>query len=212
MLKHQLEGIYHLPNYLSANEQSKLLELCREIRKESPLFTPTMASGKPFNYQMTNCGLTGWVSDRHGYRYTKTHPITNQPWAKMPSYIGELARKLVDEYVPEYSKSYFYKPETCLINYYQKGGRLGLHQDVSEKNLIAPIISISLGDSALFGIGGLKRSDPITDLMLNSGDILILSSQARLAFHEVKKIIPVENNILWNRGRLNLTIRQVYSD
>ena len=99
-------------------------------------------------------------------------------------------------------------PQTCLINYYSESGRLGLHQDKSERNLKPPIISISLGDDAIFLLG--RNRNEIQEILLRSGDVIILFGESRLYYHGIKRIIPGTSNLLKNGGRLNLTIRQVY--
>ncbi|MTJ17467.1 MULTISPECIES: alpha-ketoglutarate-dependent dioxygenase AlkB [unclassified Dolichospermum] len=194
----------HLQQYLTLEQQNEILKVCREVARQSPLFTPIMPSGKPFNCQMTSCGELGWISDTKGYRYSAIHP-NGKPWTPIPEIINNLAKDLANQ-IGEPG----YHPQTCLINYYQKSGKLGLHQDNSEKNLKPAIISISLGDDAIFLIGGNKRNAPTQEILLKSGDILILHGDSRLAFHGIKKIISGTSNLLKNGGRLNLTIRQVY--
>jgi DNA oxidative demethylase len=198
-----LNGFHHLPGFFSLEQQRELLSSCRAIARVSPLFTPVMpGSGAKFNYQMTNCGDWGWISDIKGYRYTREHPVTGEPWAAIPEIIRTSAMNLAEAY------GYSLLPQTCLINYYPAGGKLGLHQDNSEKNQTAPIISFSLGDDAVFLIGGLRRSDPTKEIVLRSGDALIMGGEARMAFHGVKKILPKTSNFLRHGGRINLTIRE----
>ncbi|MEG5043573.1 alpha-ketoglutarate-dependent dioxygenase AlkB [Microcoleus sp. B4-C1] len=198
----------HLPNYFNLAQQQELLTIARNIAQlNGGMTTPTMPNGARYNCSQTSCGLVGWLSDRKGYRYSKINPENSQPFAAMPPQLTEIAQKLallVDE--PHY------QPETCLINFYAANckSRLGLHQDNTEQNLKPCIISISLGDDCLFSIGGNNRKDPTTDLILRSGDALILHGDSRLAFHAVKKILPGTSNLLKNNGRLNLTFRQVY--
>lgn len=195
-----ISGFYHLQGILPELQQQAIVEVCREVYSHSPMFTPVMPSGQKFNCQMTSCGEYGWISDKNGYRYSKTHP-SGQRWHPIPSPIKEITTKLLGTE---------YDPQSCLINYYCESGRLGLHQDNSEKNLTAPILSISLGDDAVFIIGGLKRSDPIEKIILKSGDVVIMSNEARLIYHGVKKIVSGTSNLLRKGGRLNLTIRQVF--
>jgi alkylated DNA repair protein (DNA oxidative demethylase) len=129
----------HLQQYLSESQQQEILQHCREIGKKSPLFSPTMKNGSPFNYQMTNCGKVGWISDQNGYRYDDKHPVTNKPWQPIPGVIRNLVKSLAAE-VGDYN----YKPETCLINYYPQNSKLGLHQDNTEVNQKSPIISVTV--------------------------------------------------------------------
>jgi alkylated DNA repair protein (DNA oxidative demethylase) len=172
-------------------------EIGRAI-EEAPLFTPQMPrSGANFRYQMSNCGPLGWISDRAGYRYATTHPITGKPWPPFPPSLDKIIKILKqEEKIPNN-----YRPETCLINKYLENSSLGLHQDNTEKNLQAPIISISLGAMGIFQIGGFKRNDPIKEIALESGAILILSGEDRMRFHGLKKIFGPK--------RINLTIRQI---
>jgi alkylated DNA repair protein (DNA oxidative demethylase) len=185
---------------LSAPERKILIGEIGEILKDNPLFTPQMPrTGANFHYQMTNCGALGWISDRSGYRYTHTHPITGKPWPPFPPSLNAIIEILKqEEKIPNN-----YRAETCLINKYTQNSKLGLHRDNTEKNLNAPIISISLGAAGIFQIGGLKRNDPIEEIELKSGTILILSGEDRLRFHGLKKIIN-------GTKRINLTIRQIY--
>lgn len=193
----------HLKHYLNLPQQRRFLELARQIASTSPLFQPLMYSGKKINCQMTSCGDFGWISDRNGYRYDRLHPSTHKPFPPMPKEFSDLAIKIAKS-VGEFD----YKPQSCLINYYQKSGKLGIHQDNTEHNLLPAIISISLGDDAIFAIGGKKYSDPVSEITLKSGDVFVLHGDSRLFFHGIKKIIP-SSNLLKNGGRLNLTIRQV---
>ena len=197
----------HLKNYLSTIEQAQLVQLARKVAEISPMMTPVMPSGHKFNCQMTSCGTVAWISDSTGYKYTKIHPVTKKPFAAMPDELTLLAKKLanvVDE--PDY------RPDSCLINYYPatSKSKLGLHQDNSEPNLKPAIISISIGDDCVFTIGTNNRRDPVKEILLKTGDVLIMHNESRLAYHSVKKIIANSSNILKNNGRLNFTIRQVY--
>lgn len=198
----------HLQSYFNLTQQQRLLELTREIaRANGCMTTPTMTSGARYNCKQTSCGQVGWLSDRKGYRYSEINPENNKPFAPMPAEFIDIAQKLaLAAHEPHY------KPETCLINFYpaDSKSRLGLHQDNTEPNLKPCIISISLGDDCIFAIGGNRRNDPLTEIILRSGDALILHGETRLAYHAVKKIIPNTSNLLKNGGRLNLTFRQVY--
>jgi DNA oxidative demethylase len=191
----------HLKRFLSRKEQEHALHLCRLIANESPLFTPTMANGTPFRYQNTSAGDYGWISDKLGYRYSKTHP-NGKPWAKIPPFFLEIARHLAS-LVGETE----YKPETCLLNFYTESSRLGLHQDNTEPNLKPAVVSLSLGDSAVFL---LKRGNKTEKLLLESGDALILHGDTRLAYHGIERILTNTSNLLRNGGRLNLTFRQLH--
>ncbi|MGK9053567.1 alpha-ketoglutarate-dependent dioxygenase AlkB [Neorhizobium petrolearium] len=197
-------GIRHLPGYLDRAAQERLVELIRGIVAEAPLYVPEMpGTGKPMSVRMTNCGPLGWVTDREkGYRYQSFHPGTKKPWPAMPEELLDLWQKLAG-----YSKP----PEACLINFYSDDAKMGLHQDRDEADLVAPLLSISLGNSCLFRVGGLDRKGPTGSFRLSSGDIVILGGEGRLAFHGVDRIYPGTSTLLRNGGRINLTLRRVNS-
>jgi alkylated DNA repair protein (DNA oxidative demethylase) len=190
--------IHHFP-LLNPTARKKLLsEIATEVLPQSPFFTPVMKNGASFRYTMTNCGKLGWVSDTQGYRYTKYHPYLGTPWAKLTPSIREIINFLKSQ---KYISADF-NPEACLINKYLFGESLGKHQDNTEKDLTAPIISISLGAPGIFLLGGTKRNDPMTEYLLNPGDIFIMSKSDRNRYHAFKGITHGEK-------RVNLTIRQV---
>jgi alkylated DNA repair protein (DNA oxidative demethylase) len=157
-------------------------------------------SGRPFSVRMTNCGPLGWVSDESGYRYQPTHPETGKPWPAMPASVLAAWEEL---------SGYPHPPEACLINYYAPGTRMGLHQDKDEGDFSAPVVSLSLGDEALFRIGGTKRGGPTKSFRLRSGDAVVLGGAARLAFHGVDRIVSGTSTLLAEGGRFNLTLRRV---
>jgi alkylated DNA repair protein (DNA oxidative demethylase) len=187
--------------YLDRPAQEALLADIRAVMRAAPPYTPRMPrTGKPMSVRMTNCGPLGWVTDETGYRYQPMHPETGQPWPAMP----EMVRKLWDELA-----DYPYPPESCLINLYGPEARMGLHQDRDEKDFAAPVVSLSLGDSCLFRVGGTRRSDPTRSFKLASGDAVVLAGDARLAFHGVDRIIAGSSTLLREGGRINLTLRRV---
>ena len=164
---------------------------------------------------MTNCGNTGWLASpqpneciapvKKGYYYDRLNPYTGRPWPQMPSSI-----RIASEIAATRAGCPEFKPEVCLINFYRDHKeRLGIHQDNSEKNLEAPVVSFSIGDSAIFQIGGLKKEDPTEDILLMNGDCLVLAGKSRLFYHKMAYTIPRTSDILASGGRLNLTIRQV---
>jgi len=194
-------GLRLCPGYLDREEQVKLVAEVRAIFERAPLFTPRMPkSGRPFTVRMSNCGPLGWVSDEDGYRYQPTHPETGRPWPPIPAMLLSMWRDL---------SGYTDPPEACLINYYGPTAKMGLHQDRDEADFAAPVISVSLGDSCLFRIGGEKRSGPTGTFPLSSGDVVVLGGRARLAFHGVDRIYPDTSSLLPEGGRLNLTLRRV---
>jgi DNA oxidative demethylase len=196
-----LGGLRLHPGYLDSAGQKALLAALRQVFAAAPLFTPRMPrSGRPFTVRMSNCGPLGWISDERGYRYEPTHPVTGRPWPPMPEALMAMWHDLGE---------YPYPPEACLINFYGAGAKMGLHQDRDEEDFSAPVVSLSLGDSCLFRVGGLKRSDPTRSFRLNSGDVVILGGDARLAFHGVDRIEPDTSTLIAEGGRINLTLRRV---
>lgn len=195
-------GIRHLPGYLDRSMQEHLVNLVRQVVVEAPLYVPTMpGTGKPMSVRMTNCGSLGWVTDKErGYRYQSTHPATGKPWPAIPPELLEIWEKLA---------GYAKPPEACLVNFYADDAKMGLHQDKDETELAAPVLSISLGNTCLFRVGGLSRTDPTGSFRLSSGDIVVLGGEGRLAFHGVDRIYPGSSTLLKNGGRINLTLRRV---
>jgi len=198
---HPLPGFRLVPGYLDRPAQAALLAALRAVFASAPIYTPRMPrSGKPLSVRMTNCGPLGWVTDEAGYRYQPLHPETGQPWPPMPDIVIDAWKALADYPIP---------PESCLINYYGPAAKMGLHQDRDEADFAAPVVSLSLGDSCLFRIGGLRRGDPSRTLRLASGDAVVLAGEARLAFHGVDRIVPGTSTLLPEGGRINLTLRRV---
>ena len=194
-------GCLWWPAWLDRAGQEILAEELREVLVRAPLFTPRMPrTGTPFSVRMSNCGPLGWVSDASGYRYQPTHPETGEPWPAMPAILSRAWNELAGTPVP---------PEACLINWYAPGARMGLHQDRDEQEFGVPVLSLSLGDTAVFRIGGAARKDPTRSIRLQSGDALLLSGPSRLAFHGVDRILPASSTLLKQPGRINLTLRRV---
>jgi alkylated DNA repair protein (DNA oxidative demethylase) len=195
-------ALEYLPGKLKDVEQGRLLGALRAVMAEAPLFTPTMPrSGKPMSVRMTNCGPLGWVTDKEqGYRYQATHPVTGKPWPAMPQALLDLWREVA---------SYPADPEACLVNYYVGDAKMGLHRDKDEEDFAAPVVSVSLGDSAVFRVGGLTRKDPTHAFELKSGDVVVLGGDDRLAYHGIDRILPGTSDLLPEGGRLNLTLRRV---
>jgi len=176
------------------------------VLSAAPLFTPTMPrTGKPFSVSMSNCGALGWVSDRKsGYRYQDTHPVTGKPWPPIPQMLLDLWEEVAGYPAP---------PQACLINVYSSSARMGLHRDEDEDDFSAPVVSVSLGDTARFRIGGLTRKDSTHTFDLKSGDVLILGDDARLSYHGVDRVKPGTSELIGDRlpdaARINLTLRRV---
>ena len=196
------EGFRYLPDYLDRAAQEALVGEIRAVVADAPLYVPTMPrTGKPMSVRMTNCGTLGWVTDKQrGYRYQDIHPVTGRPWPPMPASLLNLWDTLADYQRP---------PEACLVNFYDDTAKMGLHQDSDEADFNAPVLSVSLGDTCLFRVGGLERTDKAVSLKLKSGDIVLLAGKSRLAFHGVTRTYPGTSTLLKNGGRINLTLRRV---
>jgi len=188
------------PNYLDRGQQEALLADIERVIAQAPLYTPHVPSGAPMSVRMTNCGALGWITDARGYRYEPAHPVTGNPWPPIPDALLQAWRDLAPDAPP---------PEACLVNYYGPDARMGLHQDRDEEDFSAPVVSISLGDTCIFRVGGTTRKAPTTSFRLASGDAMILAGAQRLAFHGVDRIIPGSSTLLPDGGRINLTLRRV---
>lgn len=202
MMRRLPEGVRYLSDYFDRGEQQALVEAIRLVVAEAPLFVPRMPkTGKAMSVRMTNCGDLGWVTDKErGYRYQAHHPETGRPWPAIPAQMLDLWRDVADCETP---------PEACLVNFYDDSARMGLHQDKDERDFSAPVVSVSLGDSCLFRVGGTERNDPTLSFKLSSGDVVILGGEGRLAYHGVDRIYPGTSTLLKNGGRINLTLRRV---
>ncbi len=192
----------YFPQRLNRAAQGALLTEIRRIIAEAPLFTPTMPrSGNPMSVRMTNCGPLGWVTDKErGYRYQATHPVTGKSWPPMPQLLLDLWNEVAVYPAP---------PEACLINYYAGDAKMGLHQDKDEEDFAAPVLSVSLGDTGIFRVGGKSRKDPTQTFELKSGDVVVLGGEDRLAYHGIDRVLPGTSDLLAEGGRLNLTLRRV---
>jgi DNA oxidative demethylase len=196
-----LAGLRIFPGYFNRAAQTELLDAIYNVLAAAPLFTPRMSkSGRPFSVRMSNCGPLGWTSDERGYRYQPTHPVTGRPWPPMPEPLIMLWRAVAQYADP---------PEACLINFYDRTAKMGLHQDRDEADFAAPVVSISLGDDCLFRVGGRQHRNPTKSVRLSSGDVLVLGGDTRLAFHGVDRIYPGTSTLLADGGRINLTLRRV---
>ena len=196
------KGVRHMPGFLSREVQEGLVESIREVVKSAPLYTPAMPkTGKEMSVRMTNCGSLGWVTDKErGYRYQPTHPVTGEPWPPIPEVLLDLWREVA---------GYPHPPEACLVNFYTDTAKMGLHQDRDEHEFAAPVVSVSLGDACLFRVGGTRRDDRTVSFRLESGDVVVLGGEGRLAFHGVDRIYPMTSALLKQGGRINLTLRRV---
>ncbi len=195
------EGAALLRGFASPVE-ADLIAALRATVEQAPFRHMMTPGGHQMSVAMTNCGSCGWVTDRTGYRYDTHDPEAGRPWPAMPTAFRELARQAA-------SRAGFagFAPDACLINRYQPGARMSLHQDKDELDLGAPIVSVSLGLPAIFLFGGLKRSDKPSRFRLQHGDIAVWGGPARLAFHGVAPLADGEHALL-GRQRINLTFRK----
>ena len=200
------KGLVYHPLYFGVQRQVDLLAAIALVVRGAPLFRPVMPrTGKPFSVAMTNCGPLGWVSDRAGYRYQPLHPVTGAPWPPIPRLLLDLWGDVANGAAA---------PEACLVNIYTASARMGSHQDRDEADFSAPVVSVSLGEDAVFHAGGAKRTDPKSRMTLRSGDVLVLGGEARLAFHGIDRVLPGTSQLdlsalHTNCRRVNLTLRRV---
>ena len=192
-------GFRLLPARLDPAAQRRLLDEVLARAATAPFRHQVTPGGKPMSVAMTNFGALGWVTDAAGYRYQSTHPITGAPWPPMPVRLTALWAELCDPDVP---------PDCCLANFYDTDARMGLHRDADEADFRFPVLSVSLGDTALFRLGGLRRADPTGQIRLASGDVCVLGGKARRAYHGVDRILAGSSRLLAGGGRLNLTMRR----
>jgi alkylated DNA repair protein (DNA oxidative demethylase) len=194
-------GVWLWSGGLDTAEQKLLLEDVLRRVQDAPFYRPLMPrTGKPFSVEETNFGSLGWYSDTNGYRYEVRHPFTARTWPAIPDLLLELW---------QVATGYRALPECCLVNLYRTGARMGLHQDRDEAARDAPVLSVSLGDDALFRIGGATRKGPTTSVKLSSGDVLVFGGPARLAFHGIDRLVSGSSRLVPGGGRINLTLRRV---
>ncbi len=190
-------GFLYWPGRLDGPAQTALLATIEAALATAPPYRPVTPGGRPFSVRMTNMGRLGWVSDRAGYRYQPTHPETGLPWPPIPASILALWTELTG--APP--------PDACLVNHYDADARMGLHQDKDEADLTEPVLSISLGDTAVFRIGPAEGGRTRT-LKLASGDVCALTGRARLARHGIDRILGGSSSLIPGGGRINLTLRR----
>ena len=193
-----IEGFRLWPGALSVQAQAELLAQVLSAEAEAPFYGPVTPGGRPFSVRMTNLGALGWVSDREGYRYQATHPVTGKAWPPIPQTLLDLWSHLTGWPEP---------PQACLVNLYRDQARMGLHQDKDEADLTAPVLSVSLGDTAVFRIGA-AEGGPTRSIRLASGDVCALTGPARLARHAIDRLIAGSSTLVPGGGRINLTLRR----
>ena len=184
---------------LSAYATSKALTAhIQAIEAQAAFRHYSVPGGKKMAVAMTSCGALGWVSDVQGYRYCSHDPLTQAAWPEMPPAFKQLANDAASV-----AGWIGFEPDSCLINRYTSGAGMGLHQDKDEQDLSAPIVSVSIGATAKFMLGGLRRADPVKTIDLHDGDVLVLGGAARLIFHGVRPLPQNQTEL-----RYNLTFRK----
>ena len=184
---------------LDAQTQAALVAEVLAAAEIAPFYAPVTPWDKPMSAQQTSLGPLGWITDAKGYRYEPHHPVTGEPWPAMPPRLLELWRRYADPDRP---------PDSCLVNLYRDDAKMGLHQDSDEAFLNAPVLGISLGDTAVFRLGGPARKDPTLTFKLHSGDVNVLAGASRRAYHGVDRILPGSSQLVPGGGRINLTLRR----
>jgi len=193
-----LPGFRLWPGALDAAAQQALLDQVLAAAEDAPFYRPVTPGGRPFSVEMTGLGPLAWVSDRAGYRYQAAHPVTGRPWPTMPQTLVDLWDELTGWPVP---------PDACLVNLYRGDAKMGLHQDRDEADLAAPVLSVSLGDTAVFRIGA-AEGGRTHSLKLASGDVCALTGPARLARHGIDRLLAGSSQLVPGGGRINLTLRR----
>ena len=186
---------------LALPAETRLLAALERVSTLAPFRHMVTPGGFVMSVAMTNCGAAGWVADRTGYRYARTDPVTGKPWPDIPGCFLELATAAaVRAGYPAFV------PDSCLINRYEPGSRLSLHQDRNERNFAEPIVSVSLGLPATFQFGGRRRTDRVIRYALRHGDVAVWGGPARLFFHGIATL-KAGTHPRTGRLRFNLTFR-----
>ncbi len=194
-------GVMHLPGF-ALDAAGAVLAAVEAVSAAAPFRHMQVPGGGTMSVAMSNCGQAGWVTDTSGYRYSSIDPLTAQPWPAMPEAIFRLAQDAAAT-----AGFAAFRPDACLINRYEPGARMGLHQDRDERDRSQPIVSASFGLPATFLFGGAKRSDPQVKLTLEHGDVVVWGGPARLNYHGIAPLKDGVHPVL-GRQRLNLTLRR----
>ncbi len=185
----------------ASQEALQTLALIDAVSHEAPFRQMATPGGHRMSVAMTSCGARGWVTDAQGYRYASRDPQSQRPWPEMPGVLLQMAQRAAGE--AGYSG---FTPDACLINRYEPGAKMSLHQDKDEQNLGAPIVSVSLGLPALFLFGGPTRTSPTKRCLLEHGDVVVWGGPSRLFYHGILPLKP-GNHPLTGEFRYNLTFR-----
>lgn len=195
----EVAGFEIRKGWLSPEAQAAMAADIAGVVAAAPFFAPMTPWGKPMSVRMTSAGKYGWFTDRKGYRYVERHP-SGVAWPAIPESVLGVWRALV---------SAERLPDCCLVNWYGEKARMGMHRDADEADFGWPVVSISLGDPAVFRIGGLERTDPSRSVVLESGDVVVFGGPARLAYHGIDRIRAGGSRVWPEGGRVNLTLRVV---
>ncbi len=194
-----IRGMRLHDGFLDVEGQRGVVDDLRRVAQAAPFFVPVTPRGQKMSVKMTAAGAFGWITDRKGYRYDDLHP-SGVPWPEIPTSILAVWRAVVPE---------ARAPECCLINWYGPEAKMGLHQDRDEADFTQPVVSISLGDDALFRIGNAERGGKTESIWLRSGDVAVMEGTSRLLFHGVDRIAAGTSQLLDKPGRINVTLRVV---
>jgi alkylated DNA repair protein (DNA oxidative demethylase) len=195
----EINGFRLIPGALDPAAQTRLADLVMAAADTAPFRAPITPGGKAMSVLQTSFGPLGWVTDRGGYRYQAAHPETGAVWPKMPDELFGIWERFA---------SGSPAPDSCLINLYRDGAKMGLHRDADELDFTVPVVSVSLGDTAVFRLGGAGRGDPTRTVRLSSGDICVLGGEARGFYHGVDRILAGSSRLIPGGGRINLTMRR----
>ena len=195
----EYNGFRLISGAIDAAAQRALVDEVLAIARAAPFYRPMTPSGKPMSVEQTSLGSLGWVTDAKGYRYEPRHPLTGRPWPPMPDSLLALWARHAGDATP---------PDSCLVNLYRDGARMALHTDSDEEDQTVPVLSVSLGDTAVFRLGGVSRGDPSRTVRLNSGDVSLLAGASRRFHHGVDRILAGSSRLVPGGGRINLTLRR----
>jgi alkylated DNA repair protein (DNA oxidative demethylase) len=199
MVEIDVKGVRLLKGYLDRVAQEALVEDVREIVRKAPFRRPMTPWGKPMRVKMTSAGRYGWHTDRSGYRYIDAQ-LDGRAWPQIPGSVLALWDALIEGER---------RPDCLLVNYYDAKAKMGMHQDKDERDFGWSVLSVSLGDTARFRVGGTERGGETQSVELESGDVAILGGAARMAYHGIDRIKPGSSTLLKDGGRINLTCRVV---
>ena len=193
----EFQGTKLWKGLLSREVQVGIVADLRSMSERAPLRRYVTPGGREMSVRMSGAGARAWLSDKDGYRYSEVQP-DGRSWPEIPSSILRVWKKVADV-----SRS----PDSCLVNFYGEDTKMGLHQDRDEAELNWPVVSISLGDDALFRVGGVERRDPTKSVWLTSGDVVVLAGPSRLAYHGIDRVKFGSSSLLPRGGRINVTLR-----